>query len=399
MPKSQRLLELLMTVNRKRSFTVGELAREFGVSPRTMLRDLQELSEWGVPLYSEVGPHGGYRVLKERILPPIAFSEEEAVAIFFAIHALRHYSSLPFAAEAASAVSKFYTYMPPDVRERIDQMRNRVDFVTPKRQAESPFLSILLEAAVEQKVLLIEYESREKRSSRHIQPIGIYKRSGLWYCPAYCWQSRDFRVFRCDRIHAAAFAGAEQEPLDLRNVHLANRESQRVIAEQEEIPVYAELTRAGLQMCEAEAWASSLLHTRPDGTGWLAGSIAVSDLDFFAKYFIGLGLEVTVMRSPELLASMRTYLAELTSKYSEKAEGGTDMTNRKQNEAETDFPKLSRPAQQALAQAGYERLEQLATISEAELLKLHGMGPKSVKQLREAMAEKGLAFAAGKGSR
>ena len=83
MNKSQRLLEMMMAVNRKRKFTVKELAGEFNVSSRTILRDLQELSELGVPLYSEVGPHGGYQVLKERILPPIAFTEEEAVAIFF----------------------------------------------------------------------------------------------------------------------------------------------------------------------------------------------------------------------------------------------------------------------------------------------------------------------------
>lgn len=82
MSKSKRLIELMMTVNRMRKFTVRELADQFGVSSRTILRDLQELSELGVPLYSEVGPHGGYQVLKERVLPPIAFSEEEAVAMF-----------------------------------------------------------------------------------------------------------------------------------------------------------------------------------------------------------------------------------------------------------------------------------------------------------------------------
>lgn len=82
MSKSKRLLDLMMTVNRRRKFTVRELADEFGVSTRTILRDLQELGELGVPLYSEVGPHGGYQVLNERILPPIAFTEAEAVAIF-----------------------------------------------------------------------------------------------------------------------------------------------------------------------------------------------------------------------------------------------------------------------------------------------------------------------------
>lgn len=151
MSKSKRLMELMMTVNRKRKFTVKELAREFGVSPRTILRDLQELSELGVPLYSEVGPHGGYQVLNERVLPPIAFTEEEAVSIFFASHALRHYRFLPFETEASSALSKFYHYMPGDVRDRIDQMKNRVDFVTPERQSAFPYLAVLLDGAVRQK--------------------------------------------------------------------------------------------------------------------------------------------------------------------------------------------------------------------------------------------------------
>ncbi|GEB32338.1 helix-turn-helix transcriptional regulator [Brevibacillus parabrevis] len=314
MAKTQRLLELLMTVNRKRKFTVGELAQEFGVSQRTILRDLQELSEWGVPLYSEVGPHGGYRVLKERILPPIAFSEEEAVAIFFAIQSLRHYSALPFAAEAASATSKFYAYMPPDVRERIDEMRHRVDFVTPKRQADSPHLSILLDAAVNQKVLAIAYESREKQTNRRIQPIGIYTQNGLWYCPAYCFYTSSYRVFRCDRIQTAVEC-AETEPLDLRDIHLDNRESRLAGEEKNSIAIRAELTRVGVQKCEAERWSAPMLTIRPDGTGSLSGQIAESDRDFFATFFIGLGREATVTHSPELLASMRSYLAELSGKY------------------------------------------------------------------------------------
>lgn len=71
---------MIMMVNRKKKFTVKELIQEFEVSKRTILRDLQELSEIGVPLYSEVGPHGGHQVLNERILPPIAFSEGEAIS-------------------------------------------------------------------------------------------------------------------------------------------------------------------------------------------------------------------------------------------------------------------------------------------------------------------------------
>jgi len=314
MPKSKRLLELMMTVNRKRKFTVKELAQEFGVSTRTMLRDLQELSELGVPLYSEVGPHGGYQVLKERILPPIAFSEEEAVAMFFAVYALRHYSSLPFETESASALDKFYLHMSGDVRDRIDQMKNRVDFVTPTRQQESPFLSILLEAAVQQKVLLIEYESRGDEACRHIQPIGIYANNGLWFCPAYCFLRKDFRIFRCDRIHSAAYDAEGTEPMDLRHVHLGNRES-FFRTEKATTGLYADLSQKGVQMCEAVLWLGSHLHVREDGTGWLEGPIPQNDLAFYARFFIGLGNEATVKQPAELISYMKRLFAEIMSKY------------------------------------------------------------------------------------
>ncbi|MVO98064.1 helix-turn-helix transcriptional regulator [Paenibacillus lutrae] len=312
MSKSKRLMELMMTVNQKRKFTVRELAEEFGVSQRTILRDLQELSELGVPLYSEVGPHGGYRVLRERLLPPIAFSEEEAVAIFFAIHALRHYSSLPFEAESHSALKKFYSHMPHDTRDRIDQMKNRVDFVTPFRQASSPHLSMLLTAAVQQQVIRIDYESRQRRSNRDIQPVGIYTRNGLWYCYAYCYPSAEYRVFRCDRIHSAV--PSDLGAMDLREVHLENRDLPKPEG-QDNLTVYAELTREGVLACEAEPWPEPQLHIRQDGTGWLEGEFAKNDLPYFAKFFIGLGKEAKVIQPPELLDCLRQHLADLMARY------------------------------------------------------------------------------------
>jgi hypothetical protein len=56
---------------------------------------------------------------------------------------------------------------------------------------------------------------------------------------------------------------------------------------------------------------------------------------------------------------------------------------------------LAKPARRALAAAGYTRLEQLAGVSEAELAKLHGMGPKALQQLRQALSDRGLSFADG----
>jgi dihydrofolate reductase len=72
----------------------------------------------------------------------------------------------------------------------------------------------------------------------------------------------------------------------------------------------------------------------------------------------------------------------------------TKETNHELKPPESDLPSgLAKPAQRALSEAGFVRLEQLTRVSEGEVLKLHGMGPKALDQLRRALAEKGMAFA------
>lgn len=61
---------------------------------------------------------------------------------------------------------------------------------------------------------------------------------------------------------------------------------------------------------------------------------------------------------------------------------------------ESDFPeKLGQPARRALLGAGYTRLHQLTEVTEAEIKQLHGIGPKALRQLREALEAKGMSFA------
>jgi hypothetical protein len=66
------------------------------------------------------------------------------------------------------------------------------------------------------------------------------------------------------------------------------------------------------------------------------------------------------------------------------------------NQPQSDLPKLSAPAHRALSGAGIQHLEQLTKVSEAEIKKLHGIGPNALKQLHAALAAKGLSFADGK---
>ncbi|MFJ7667592.1 helix-turn-helix transcriptional regulator [Lysinibacillus sp. NPDC097195] len=314
MSKAKRLNEMIMMVNRKKRFTVGELAQEFDVSKRTILRDLQELSEMGVPLYSEAGPHGGYQVLNERILPPIAFSEDEAISIFFAIHALRHYISLPFDTEYESIKKKFYLNLSGDIRDAIDKMINRVDFVSVDQQDKVPFLKQLLETSIEQKVLKIKYQNNGELTYRSIQPIGIYANGGKWYCPSYCFLNKDYRVFRCDRIQSIE-RDENNRPIDLSNIYLKNRFSLINTKEEYTFPLNVELTNKGVEMYKAEKWANIELSKREDGTGILKGNILKSDIHFFCHYLITFGEEAFIKSPSELTQCMKEKLNNILKQY------------------------------------------------------------------------------------
>ena len=73
------------------------------------------------------------------------------------------------------------------------------------------------------------------------------------------------------------------------------------------------------------------------------------------------------------------------------------MKNRQSEQQDSGLPTgLGKPAERALAGAGYVRLEQFTRVSEAELLALHGVGPKALERLRQALEARGLSFADGK---
>lgn len=64
------------------------------------------------------------------------------------------------------------------------------------------------------------------------------------------------------------------------------------------------------------------------------------------------------------------------------------------NGTDNELPaKLAKPAKRALVGAGYINLEQFTNVTEAEIMNLHGMGPKAIEELRRVLNEKGLSFA------
>ncbi|MFB1051862.1 helix-turn-helix transcriptional regulator [Paraliobacillus sp. JSM ZJ581] len=314
MSKSQRLIELMMTVNTKRKFTARELAEAFGVSYRTILRDLDELSAIGVPIYSEVGADGGYYVLNERMLPPVFLKESEVVALYFAFQSLQFFDSLPFKTETGYALKKFYQYLPSDAKLRIDSMKGRIVFWNPNRVQPADYLETILHAAVDQLTLSIHYDSKNGVRKRIIQPIGLYSYNGFWYCPAYCFFRKGIRLFRVDRIKQAVTTDAEVQSLPYQSVMEWIKLSEEEVLDP--ITFSVELSREGVRRARSEIDLDHLIKERENGTGWIKATIPKSELNYFVDLIWIFGSEALILEPIEAITYMKLKLKNLSEQYS-----------------------------------------------------------------------------------
>ncbi|MEK3783534.1 helix-turn-helix transcriptional regulator [Paenibacillus sp. FSL R5-0810] len=313
MQKSQRLIQLIMMINAKKSFTVRELADEFGLSTRTITRDLQELSELGIPIYSIQGRGGGYKLLQDRMLPPISLSESEAIAMFFACQSLDYFFSLPFGEGAESALQKFYHYLPADIKEQIDRLDGRIMLWSPYRSMAPGILQTLMQAIMTGEVVTMEYNSSSGIAKRDIQPIGLYTSSGYWYCPAYCFEREDIRQFRADRILSAALNPSVPPRDEIRKMTLMNKPEKGHL---DQTVLHIEITRKGVWLLESNPRFAPSIQRNEDGSGAAAIQIATEDLRFYVDLIWNLGSEVKIKGPVEAITYIQEKVEAMRSLYS-----------------------------------------------------------------------------------
>jgi predicted DNA-binding transcriptional regulator YafY len=301
-----------MMINAKKSFTIQELADEFGLSGRTIARDLQELSALGIPIYSVQGRGGGYKLLRERLLPPISFTESEAVAMFFACQSLEYFGSLPFGEGADSALHKFYHYLPADSKEQIDRLKNRVMLWSPYRAMSPEILQTLLQSVMIRSVVTIEYRSESGVSERNIQPIGLYTSSGYWYCPAYCFLREEVRQFRADRIVSAALDESVPWREDIHRMTLQNKPAKHHL---EQTVLQLEMTPKGVWELESNPRFAPYIQRNEKGGGTAAVRIAAEDLTFYVDLIWKLGSDIRIVGPTEAVAYIRQKIEAMRGLY------------------------------------------------------------------------------------
>ncbi|MFF2274513.1 helix-turn-helix transcriptional regulator [Agromyces sp. NPDC058126] len=202
MKRAERLHALSEMLRRQgsRGYTAGRMAAEFGVSVRTIKRDLASLERSGAPLWSRPGPGGGYGLTEMASLRPVSLSPAQAVAILAAVSAA---PDAPYADLASSGVQKILDVLDPAARARARRLADRVWVdapPTPKRAIRSA----LEEAMTEQRVVRIRYISSDDTSTtRDVEPVLFASTSGQWYLIGWCRLRDAMRWFAVARVEQA----------------------------------------------------------------------------------------------------------------------------------------------------------------------------------------------------
>jgi predicted DNA-binding transcriptional regulator YafY len=205
-----RLTAILTQLQTRRILNSTTLAEKFGVSVRTIYRDIKALEQAGVPILTEDGK--GYSLMEGYRMPPVMFTESEANALITAEQLVMKNSDSSLSKEYAEAVNKIKAILLYSTKEKADLLSKRIAISPAMPNTNvSNSLTLVQHALTTFKVLNITYhsEGKDEITKRDIEPFALYYNlQESWTLIAYCRLRKDYRMFRLGRI-------LRIEPLDL----------------------------------------------------------------------------------------------------------------------------------------------------------------------------------------
>lgn len=206
MNRIDRLVATVLLLQSRRLIRAQDIAEHFGISIRTVYRDLHALDEAGVPLSAEAGE--GYSLVPGYHLPPVMFTQEEASALFIGSEFVAHLTDASLQQHMQSALLKIRAVLPEDKQDYLERLQEvtaiHVRPPLPLSGFRDDALATIQAALVQRRILALEYFSnhRDSFTKRQVEPLALLYYSNHWHLIAYCRLREDYRDFRTDRIKA-----------------------------------------------------------------------------------------------------------------------------------------------------------------------------------------------------
>ncbi|MFD3593408.1 helix-turn-helix transcriptional regulator [Nocardia sp. NPDC058640] len=319
--RASRLVQLLLLLQAGGGATAGALARELEVSVRTVYRDVEALSEAGVPVYCEPGRGGGVRLIDGYRTRLTGLTSDEADAVLLA--------GLPGAAAdlglgtvLATAQLKMLAALPPELRGRATRIAERVHIDMPgwfQHPDETPTLATVAEALWHDHRLAITYQRRDRTVERTLDPLGLVMKAGTWYLIAR--EGTAIRSYRAARITAATPTGESfTRPASFDLTTHWNATAEQFARSMLRVTAHCRIATTHLPllrlMNDPAAVREALTCVgAPDADGWADITIPSESYEVLAHALLPLGEHIEVLDPPELRAQMIATAAAMCTRY------------------------------------------------------------------------------------
>jgi predicted DNA-binding transcriptional regulator YafY len=314
-----RLLSMLELLQARGRMGGPELARRLEVGERTVRRYVAMLQEMGVPVETERGTYGAYSLRPGFKLPPMMFTDEEALALALGLLSARRLGLSGAAPAVEGAQAKLERVMPEGLRERVRTFEEVVVPATvgPTRLPAGDVVVTVSAAVRERRRVRMRYRSSiSEETERDVDPYVVVQGDAFWYTFGYCHLREGRRLFRLDRVLSVERLdegfelpsgfdtpqGVLEALADMRE----DRWSVEVLLETTVGEARGQLPKMGVSLEET-----------PEGVVMRSST---SDLGWMARVLAGLSFPFVIRRPSELRESLRRLAAEVAA-LAERTEG------------------------------------------------------------------------------
>ena len=306
-----RVLAVLELLQARGRMTGAELARRLEVNIRTLRRYVTMLQDLGVPLVAERGRNGAYRLGAGFKLPPMMFTNEEALALAIGLLAARRLGLAEAPDSVESARAKLERVLPAALRDRVLALSETITLgheQPPANSSGGVLMTMSVGAQSRRRVRLRYRSGRGEETERELDPYGLVYYRQHWYAVGKCHLRRGMRSFRLDRVAAVDLTDMT---FDRPTLFDALSYVAQGIATVPRRFAFEVLLKASPARATEEISADlGILEPRGDGV-LLRGT--VNDIDWLARELARLPFDFVVLGPQQLRAALRRRGAALAN--------------------------------------------------------------------------------------
>lgn len=304
MNRIDRLTAILIHLQSRRLVKAQEIADRFNISLRTVYRDVKAIEESGVPVIGEAGQ--GYSIMEGYRLPPVMFTKEEALSFLTAEKLVEKFTDAGTRDSFQSAMYKVRAVLRSSEKDLLENVESFIEVfrqctTTAAAEPDSRLQQTILKSVASGKAVKIHYFSNYKRekTSRIIEPLGLFFMSNQWHLIAYCRMRQDYRDFRLDRISDLQIS---EEPYSKKHITL----QEYLQKEQNDLPlteIVIQLPKKYLHYLGDQKYYMGLIKETDLGEQFELQFMTPS-LMGFARWVIMFGDVVTIVQPAQLVEKL-----------------------------------------------------------------------------------------------